>query len=144
MTVGLADVSSRIGLSSEQEAEKYIRDMVRRSLYPTDDMLMFSFSFFPTPSLSPFLFPPLFLPLSPQIEDGEIHARLDQVGQMVSFIENPESYDSVVMVQHLDKQLQECMALEKKLTAFDKQLSLEPRYIHRVRVVTTHSPLKIT
>lgn len=63
---------------------------------------------------------------------------------MVSFIENPESYDSVVMVQHLDKQLQECMALEKKLTAFDKQLSLEPRYIHRVRVVTTHSPLKIT
>ena len=59
---------------------------------------------------------------------------------MVSFIENPESYDSVVMVQHLDKQLQECMALEKKLTAFDKQLSLEPRYIHRVRVVTTLSP----
>jgi hypothetical protein len=58
---------------------------------------------------------------------------------MVSFIENPESYDSVVMVQHLDKQLQECMALEKKLTAFDKQLSLEPRYLHRVRVVTTIS-----
>ena len=58
---------------------------------------------------------------------------------MVSFIENPESYDSVVMVQHLDKQLQECMALEKKLTAFDKQLSLEPRYIHRVRVVITLS-----
>ena len=29
MTVGLADVSSRVGLSSEQEAEKYIRDMVR-------------------------------------------------------------------------------------------------------------------
>ena len=76
-------------------------------------------------------------PLPSQIEDGEIHASLDQVGQMVSFIENPESYDSVVMVQHLDKQLQECMALEKKLTAFDKQLSLEPRYIHRVRVVIT-------
>ena len=30
MTVGLADVSSRIGLGSEQEAEKYIRDMVGR------------------------------------------------------------------------------------------------------------------
>ena len=51
---------------------------------------------------------------------------------MVSFIENPESYDSQVMVQHLDKQLEECMALEKKLSAFDKQLSLEPRYVHRV------------
>ena len=63
MTVGLADVSSRIGLSSEQEAEKYIRDMVR-SLYLIDDMLMFSFSFFPHPlslslPLSPFLPPSL-------------------------------------------------------------------------------------
>ena len=93
--------------------------------------LSLSLSFFIHPSS---LSPPS---LPPQIEDGEIHASLDQVGQMVSFIENPESYDSVVMVQHLDKQLQECMALEKKLTAFDKQLSLEPRYIHRVRVVTT-------
>lgn len=52
---------------------------------------------------------------------------------MVSFTENPESYDSQLMVQHLDKQLQECIALEKKLSDFDKQLSLEPRYVHRVR-----------
>ena len=62
---------------------------------------------------------------------------------MVSFIENPESYDSVVMVQHLDKQLEECMALEKKLSAFDKQLSLEPRYIHRVRVASHRSTMGI-
>ena len=54
---------------------------------------------------------------------------------MVSFIENPESYDSQMMVLHLDKQLEECMALEKKLSAFDKQLSLEPRYIHRVKTL---------
>ena len=60
---------------------------------------------------------------------------------MVSFIENPESYDSQAMVQHLDKKLQECMALEKKLSDFDKQLSLEPRYVHRVRkCVVTLSP----
>ena len=54
---------------------------------------------------------------------------------MVSFIENPESYDSQAMVQHLDKQLEECMALDKKLSDLDKQLSLEPRYVHRVRNV---------
>ncbi len=29
MTVSMADVSTRLNLSSEQEAEKYIRDMVR-------------------------------------------------------------------------------------------------------------------
>lgn len=63
---------------------------------------------------------------------------------MVSFIENPESYDSQVMVQHLDKQLEECMALEKKLSAFDKQLSLEPRYIHRVRKCSTEILLSHT
>jgi hypothetical protein len=45
MTVGLADVSSRIGLSSEQEAEKYIRDMVRWSLYLAHDNYVDSLSF---------------------------------------------------------------------------------------------------
>lgn len=30
MTVSMADVSTRLNFSSEQEAEKYIRDMVRR------------------------------------------------------------------------------------------------------------------
>ena len=54
MTVGLADVSSRIGLGSEQEAEKYIRDMVGRLLYivgETSLMLVLSLSLSP---LSPF------------------------------------------------------------------------------------------
>lgn len=37
MTVGLSDVSTRLGLGGEQEAEKYIRDMVcyqSQELYP--------------------------------------------------------------------------------------------------------------
>lgn len=54
---------------------------------------------------------------------------------MVSFTENPENYDSLPMVQHLDKQLQECMALEKKINLFDKELALDPRYATRVWVV---------
>ena len=51
---------------------------------------------------------------------------------MVSFIENPEQYDSLSMVHHMETQLQECVALQKKLAAFDKQLALDPRYAHRV------------
>ena len=31
MTVGLGDVSSKLGLGGEQEAEKYIRDMVHQN-----------------------------------------------------------------------------------------------------------------
>ena len=67
-----------------------------------------------------------------QIEDGEIHACLDQVGAMVSFTENPENYDSLPMAQHLDKQLQDCVALEKKLSLFDRELALDPKYATRV------------
>lgn len=92
MTVGLADVSSRLGLSGAREAEEHIRNM---------------------------------------IEQGEVHATLDQVGGMVSFTENPEKYDSAAMVTHLDQQLQECTALEQKLSSLEKELAVDPRYMHR-------------
>ena len=51
---------------------------------------------------------------------------------MVSFTENPENYDSLVMAQHIDAQLSECIALEQKLGTFDQEMALDPRYIHRV------------
>ena len=92
MTLGLADVSARVGLRSVAEAEKYIRDM---------------------------------------IEDGEIHASLNQAKQMVSFTENPENYDSLAMVEYIDEQIAECMTLERKLSALDRDLAVDPRYVHR-------------
>ncbi len=67
-----------------------------------------------------------------QIEDGEVHASLDQAEGMVSFVENPEHYNSLAMVHHMEKQLQISVALQKKLTTFDKQLALDPRYANRV------------
>ena len=51
---------------------------------------------------------------------------------MVSFEENPEHFDSLPMVQHMEGQLQHCMELQRKLAALDKDLTLDPRYIHRV------------
>lgn len=92
MTVGLADVSTRLQFSGAKEAEKYIRDM---------------------------------------IEDDEVHASLDQAEGMVSFVENPEHYDSLPMVNHMETQLQQCVALQMKLATLDKQLALDPRYMHK-------------
>ena len=54
--------------------------------------------------------------------------------QMVSFTENPENFDSSVMVKHIDEQLSDCMSLERTLSAIDKELAVDPRYVHRVRV----------
>ena len=67
-----------------------------------------------------------------QIEDGEVHALLDQAENMVSFVESPEHYDSLPMVHHMETQLQECVDLQLKLAALDKQLALDPRYAHKV------------
>ena len=53
----------------------------------------------------------------------------------MSFIENPEHYDSLSMVHNMELQLQECVALQKKLASFDKQLALDPRYAHRVSAI---------
>ena len=51
----------------------------------------------------------------------------------MSFTENPENYDTLVMAQHIDAQLQECIALERKLGTFDREMALDARYVHRVR-----------
>ena len=64
MTVGLADVSSRVGLSNEQEAEKFIRDMVSSTLKIDVKYLFFSFLCPLSLSLSLSLSLTLFLSLS--------------------------------------------------------------------------------
>lgn len=44
--------------------------------------------------------------LSIQIEDGEIHAMINQKDGMVSFNEDPEQYKSSEMVEHIDSSIQ--------------------------------------
>ncbi len=61
-----------------------------------------------------------------------MHASLDQAEGMVSFVENPEQFDSAAIVQHMEGQLQRCVELQRKLAAFDKELTLDPRYVHKV------------
>ncbi len=71
-----------------------------------------------------------------QVEDDEIYASLNQLAGMVSFMENPENYDSVLTAVHMDSQLSACMALERKLSVFDQEMALDPRYIHRVSMLS--------
>ena len=52
----------------------------------------------------------------------------------MSFAENPENYDSLMMAQRIDTQLQSCIALEQKLGALDREMALDPRYVHRVGI----------
>ncbi len=139
LTVGLADVSTKLELSSEQEAEKYIRDMVTIHTQNLSVTVSSKYS-------QHFICPPhTHSPTPPththththtftQIEDGEVHATLDQAARMVSFTENPENFDTLDTVRLMDSQLREAISLEKKLGAFDKELAGDPRYIERVSV----------
>ncbi|GJN39801.1 hypothetical protein PR202_gb28943 [Eleusine coracana subsp. coracana] len=63
------------------------------------------------------------------IEDGEIHATINQKDGMVSFHEDPEQYKSVEMVEHIDSSIQRLMALSKKLASIDENMSCDPAYL---------------
>ncbi|AQK78397.1 COP9 signalosome complex subunit 3 [Zea mays] len=63
------------------------------------------------------------------IEDGEIHATINQKDGMVSFHEDPEQYKSVEMVEHIDSSIQRLTALSKKLASIDENMSCDPSYL---------------
>ncbi|XP_022683563.1 COP9 signalosome complex subunit 3 isoform X1 [Setaria italica] len=63
------------------------------------------------------------------IEDGEIHATINQKDGMVSFHEDPEQYKSVEMVEHIDTSIQRLTALSKKLASIDENMACDPAYL---------------
>ncbi|KAM3211435.1 hypothetical protein ACQJBY_064917 [Aegilops geniculata] len=63
------------------------------------------------------------------IEDGEIHATINQKDGMVSFNEDPEQYKSSEMVEHIDSSIQRLMALSKKLTSIDQNISCDHAFL---------------
>ncbi|VAI88360.1 unnamed protein product [Triticum turgidum subsp. durum] len=68
------------------------------------------------------------------IEDGEIHATINQKDGMVSFNEDPEQYKSSEMVEHIDSSIQRLMALSKKLTSIDQNISCDHAFLMKVNV----------
>ncbi|KAG6529522.1 hypothetical protein ZIOFF_011727 [Zingiber officinale] len=66
------------------------------------------------------------------IQDGEIFATINQKDGMVSFHEDPEQYKSCGMTEHIDFSIQRLMALSKKLSSLDDNLSCDPQYLSKV------------
>jgi hypothetical protein len=54
---------------------------------------------------------------------------------MVSFHEDPESYDSTVMLQHLDRQIQTAIDLGKKVRASEEAIASSSHYIQKVSFI---------
>ncbi|KAK9104190.1 hypothetical protein Scep_021034 [Stephania cephalantha] len=66
------------------------------------------------------------------IQDGEIFATINQKDGMVSFHEDPEQYKSCEMIEHIDSSIQRIMALSRKVTAMDEQISSDPIYLAKI------------
>lgn len=65
------------------------------------------------------------------IQDGEIYATINQKDGMVRFLEDPEQYKTCEMIEHIDSSIQRIMALSRKLTAMDENISCDPLYLSK-------------
>ncbi|CAL0317392.1 unnamed protein product [Lupinus luteus] len=63
------------------------------------------------------------------IQDGEIHATINQKDGMVRFLEDPEQYKTCEMIDHIDSSIQGVIALSRRLATMDEQISCD--HIHR-------------
>ena len=65
------------------------------------------------------------------IEEGAIHATINQKDGMVSFHDNPVLNDSDAMQRHLEEQMGLCMELSNKLGEMDREISVNPQYVQK-------------
>ncbi|KAK7410764.1 hypothetical protein VNO78_01838 [Psophocarpus tetragonolobus] len=65
------------------------------------------------------------------IQDGEIYATINQKDGMVRFLEDPEQYKTCEMIEHIDSSIQRIMALSRKLSSTDEQISCDQMYLSK-------------
>jgi len=65
------------------------------------------------------------------IEEGTLFAKINQKDGMVSFLEDPEEYDTTAMVEKLDSKIKEAVEISRKLKEVDRQITLDPTYIKK-------------
>ncbi|XP_057437467.1 COP9 signalosome complex subunit 3 [Lotus japonicus] len=65
------------------------------------------------------------------IQDGEIHATINQRDGMVRFLEDPEQYKTCEMIEHIDSSIQRIMELSRKLSTMDEQISCDQLYLSK-------------
>ncbi|CAF2347476.1 unnamed protein product [Brassica napus] len=66
------------------------------------------------------------------IQDGQIHALINQKDGMVRFLEDPEQYKTSDMIEVMDSVIQRTIGLSKNLIAMDESLSCDPLYLGKV------------
>ncbi|CAH8314052.1 unnamed protein product [Eruca vesicaria subsp. sativa] len=66
------------------------------------------------------------------IQDGQIHALINQKDGMVRFLEDPEQYKTSEMIEIMDSVIQRTIGLSKNLIAMDESLSCDPLYLGKV------------
>jgi len=66
------------------------------------------------------------------INEAEIYAKINQRDGMVVFLDNKEKYDSPLMMQKIEKQIEVCVELNKRLGDMNERLAKNPDYISKV------------
>ncbi|XP_014228372.1 COP9 signalosome complex subunit 3 [Trichogramma pretiosum] len=66
------------------------------------------------------------------IEDAEIFAVINQTDGMVVFLDDPEKYNSPRMLAKLEKEMEECVELGKKVLKMEEEVITAPIYIRKV------------
>jgi len=66
------------------------------------------------------------------INEAEIYAKINQRDGMVVFLDNKEKYDSPRMMQKIEKQIEVCVELNKRLGDMNERLAKNPDYISKV------------
>ena len=127
VTLSLADLAAQAGLPSPADAEKALLNMVRlRRLFstPLHCCLFLHCSFGPTcgNDLTSRV-------LVAQIDDGQIFATINQKDGMVSFLEDPEEYDSTSVVSQLDGKIKEIVTLSGLMA--EASSTINARVSHR-------------
>lgn len=65
------------------------------------------------------------------IAQSQIFARINQADGMVSFLEDPEEYNTNAMMDELDSRIQSTSALYSVLSNLNSELACDPEYISK-------------
>lgn len=149
LTFSLNDIAAHINLGPQQQkgataapaaaaqqpaqlAERYVFDMVRANTRTQSAPINSACVVRSNPLVSPFAFAFQLAVLRPaEICARDVYARLDGKARMVTFLEEPEEYDSASVIARMNGKIEEIMALNGALAEREKQLQLTPAYIMR-------------
>jgi len=65
------------------------------------------------------------------IEEGAIHASINQKDGMVSFHDNPMLNNADATQKHLEDQMRLCISLTAKLNEMDREICVNPQYVQK-------------